>query len=178
MLPPAQSLRFSGVQESGAPLGLWETSPSILSTTIEARYTPLQLPLKPAPPLSALEATIRSTDDRVLRERLQRRRRIHEGLGEGQSAAMGLWLWRIGDSVLLGQPNEAYSCLAIELRRRFPKIPIGVMNVVNGYYGYLPPQELYGRNLYPVWQTPFAAGSLEILIAEAERMIVKLFHQT
>jgi len=41
------------------------------------------------------------------------------------------------------------------------------MNLVNGGVGYLPPRELYGKDLYQEWQTPFAAGSLELLIQSA-----------
>ena len=41
------------------------------------------------------------------------------------------------------------------------------MNIVNGSIGYLPPQELYDKDIYQEWQTPFAAGSLELLIKTA-----------
>jgi len=47
------------------------------------------------------------------------------------------------------------------LRRLFPDHAVVAMNVVNGHYGYLPPEHLYSEDLYPVWQSPFAAGCLE-----------------
>jgi hypothetical protein len=80
---------------------------------------------------------------------------------------MPLWIWQLGNSFLAGQPNEAYSIFQSNLRKRFPTNAIAVMNLVNGHIGYLPNQELYADDIYPVWQTPFAKGSLEILIGTA-----------
>ena len=42
------------------------------------------------------------------------------------------------------------------------------MNLVNGSGGYLPPDGTYESDRYQVSHTPFAAGSLERLIAAAE----------
>ena len=38
------------------------------------------------------------------------------------------------------------------------------MNLINGSIGYLPPEDLYETEIYPVWQTPFDRGSLEATI--------------
>jgi len=39
--------------------------------------------------------------------------------------------------------------------------------------GYLPPAPLYkGRNLYTVWQTPYAEGSLEAVIRLAKEALM------
>jgi hypothetical protein len=46
-----------------------------------------------------------------------------------------------------------------------------VMNVVNGWGGYLPPAHLYDRNLYAVWQTPLAPGCLEAVTAGAREAL-------
>lgn len=44
-----------------------------------------------------------------------------------------------------------------------------MLNIGNGYLGYLPSRELYERNICSVWQTPFARGGLEELIEAATR---------
>ena len=54
-----------------------------------------------------------------------------------------MWIWRLGDAVLVGVPAEAHSGLQIELRRRFPHRAVAVMNIVNGHYSYLPPAADY-----------------------------------
>ena len=87
---------------------------------------------------------------------------------------MPLWSWRVGGAILTGHPNEAYSILQTELRARLPGVPIVAMNVVNGHFGYLPPAALYNEDIYPVWQTPFERGSLEELIAAAQRASLTL----
>ena len=38
------------------------------------------------------------------------------------------------------------------------------MNLINGSIGYLPPADLYDTEVYPVWQTPFDRGCLELTI--------------
>ena len=38
------------------------------------------------------------------------------------------------------------------------------MNLINGSIGYLPPADLYDTEVYPVWQTPFDRGSLELTL--------------
>jgi hypothetical protein len=50
-----------------------------------------------------------------------------------------------------------------------------VLGVANGVStGYLPPAELYDRDLYQVWQSPYAAGSLERLVDAAEQLLRSL----
>ena len=70
---------------------------------------------------------------------------------------------------------EAYSNLQQDLRQRFPDPALICMNVVNGTIGYLPPAELYDRDIYQVWQTPFARGCLETMrdamVGEIEQML-------
>jgi hypothetical protein len=77
--------------------------------------------------------------------------------------------------VLVGVPEEAYSLLQRELRQRHHNMPIVCVNLVNKRIGgYLPPQELYERDVYQVWRTPFAPGSLEIVIDELSEAIEQI----
>ena len=85
-------------------------------------------------------------------------------VGDGASAHFGVWLWRLGDSFLIGQPNETYSRFQMDLRRNLAPFPAAVMNLTNGHIGYLPPKDLFRHDIYQVWQTPYAAGGLELLI--------------
>ena len=69
-------------------------------------------------------------------------------------------------AALRGAPGYKYATTAH---------PVAVLNVTNGYAGYLPPRDHYTRNQYSVWVTPFAAGSLEQLIASARDGLRALF---
>jgi hypothetical protein len=174
MLPPATALVYDCVKESGAPLALWKSKRSETSTRIEALQIDVHFALKALPALAELSAQIADCRDRVQSERLLRKRRIREGVGDGTTTSMPAWIWRAGDALIVGHPNEAYSGLQVELRRRFPKTAIAVMNVVNGHFGYLPPGTLFERDGYAVWQSPFAAGCLEQLIESCSAAISAL----
>jgi hypothetical protein len=131
--------------------------------------------LKPLPSLAEIEQQYNDCEDRVIRERLGRKRSIRKAIGNGDVARIPLWIWRLGDSFLVGQPNEAYSEFQKELRKQFSPKAVAVMNIVNGGVGYLPPQDLYDKDIYQEWQTPFASGSLELLTTTAVKAAEEIF---
>lgn len=174
MLPPRTRLVYAGVVESGAPLGTWKRVGRKVSPRLAAVRTEIELPIKDLPPRAELERMMKAEPDRVMKERLRRKMRIREKVGDGRSFPVPLWVWRVGDAFVVGQPNESYSRLQTELRRLHPRHPVVVMNLVNGSFGYLPPRDLYHLDLYQVWQTPWDRGSLERVIAAAHRGISDL----
>ena len=167
MLSPGSQLEYTGVVESGAPLAIWRPKPRAPSGALGALQLNVELPLKDLPSAAELEAALQACEDRVQAERLRRKLRVRRTVGEGKTATMPLWIWRVGDGYFVGQPNEAYTLLQTELRRAFPGNAITVMNLVNGGAGYLAPASLHGEDLYQVWQSPFARGCLERVIAAA-----------
>jgi len=175
LLPPGTGLSFAGVVESGAALGIWKRSAYQADTSLSGEMVEVELPLKPLPSLAEVEDRLQRCEDRVFKERLWRQRATRQAVGDGKRARTHVWIWRLGNALLVGQPNEAYSQFQQQLRQQIAPHPVAVMNMVNGYMGYLPPRRLYGRNIYPVWQTPFAAGALELLtktaIERARRML-------
>ena len=167
MLAPKMELSFSRVAESGAPLAVWKQTTYQPSSQLSAEMVEVPFNLKPLPSLMEIEQQYRDCEDRVMKERLSRKRGVRKAVGDGEVAQMPLWVWQLGDSFLIGQPNEAYSEFQEQLRRQLSPKAIAVMNLVNGGVGYLPPRELYDKDIYQEWQTPFAAGSLELLIKSA-----------
>jgi hypothetical protein len=174
MLSPGTQLEYSGVVESGAPLAIWKPNPRTPSGLLGALQVEVELPLKDLPSAAELEAALRACEDRVQSERLRRKLRVRRTVGEGTTAKVPLWAWRVGDGYFVGQPNEAYTGLQTELRRTFPGASITVMNLVNGGTGYLAPASLHGEDLYQVWQSPFARGCLERVIAAASEAVAAL----
>jgi hypothetical protein len=169
MESPGAILAYKGIVESGAVLGIWrqEQAPQT-SHLVSARLSSVELALRDIPKLGEIETRLSQCEDRVLQERLSRQRAVRRIVGDDSSWRMPLWAWRIGEALLVGQPDEAYSHLQTELRRRFAPRPVVVMNLINGACGYLPPSDLYDKpQLYQVWQTPFERGSLERLIEAA-----------
>jgi hypothetical protein len=166
MDPPGKLLSFERVVESGAPLAVWRYEKAIPSTELDASELRVELPIKNWPTVAELEKQLSATAEREVQERLRRQQDTRRALGDGETFTHSLWIWRIGNAVLVGVPEEPYSVLQMELRQRFCSIPIICVNLVNNRVGgYLPPQDLYELDIYQVWRTPFARGSLEIVIS-------------
>lgn len=165
MEPPGTRLEYQGVMESGAPLAVWKHAMVTPVSLLKHKKFTVEMPLKDWPTADELEQQRQACTDRALEERLRRRRNIRRGIGDGDMLELPIWVWRMGDTILVGSPTESYSILQRTLRERFPERTIVCLNLINGTTGYLTPEELYDLDLYQVWQTPFARGGLEKLIA-------------
>ncbi|SMC52041.1 neutral/alkaline non-lysosomal ceramidase N-terminal domain-containing protein [Pedobacter nyackensis] len=165
MYPANYQLKLDQVVESGAPLAVWKKYARVASTQLGLQMMNIPLALKELPSLAEIESQWRECKDHVLKERLWRMRGIRKTVGDGDVSMMPLWVWRVGEACLVGQPNEAYSYFQQQVREALSPNAVAIMNIVNGYAGYLPPRELYAKNMYAVWQTPFASGALEQLTA-------------
>ena len=175
MLPRETELAYNGVVESGAPLAVWSRRPHAPSRALGAvRATTAYAIKKDYPPAAEIERQISACTDRVMTERLNRKLAVRKSLGDAPTADGSLWVWRIGDVYMLGVPNEAYSSLQLELRRRLAPRTVAVMNLVNGGTAYLPPASLYDTDIYQVWQTPFDRGCLEQTLELGARCVEEL----
>ncbi|WP_203417048.1 hypothetical protein [Jiangella ureilytica] len=176
-LPPAgTALTLTEVVESGAPLAVWQPRPSAPSPVLAARSSDAELPVRPLPTWAELEREWAGIDPRSRDERLRRARHLREGyLDGGATVAHPVWAWRLGDALLVAHPGEAYSRLQRDLRARFPGRPVLVLNLTNGPgFVYLPTADAYDRGAYQSWQTPLAAGALELLTTHAGAMLDEL----
>jgi len=168
-------LQYSHTVESGAPLAVWNKRKIAPSSEIAAKLLMVPFKLKDLASLADIEAQWLTCDDPVAKERLWRKRWIRMAVGDGDTAHMPLWIWQIGNASLVGQPNEAYSRYQQRIRNACAPIPVSVINIVNGYAGYLPPAERYEEDMYAVWQTPFAPGALEDLEDRTIEALNQLF---
>lgn len=170
-------LVFKGFQESGTRLALWYEEPDTLSTQLSGRCYPLKLGLKEDfPTIPQLKEVFASSTDPVEKERFRRRMRYRRMMGEDSPVDYPVWFWRLGNSIMIGFPGEAYSDLQTSLRRTFPDISIIIMCIVNGTFGYLPQAEYYDKpGCYTAWQSPFAPGCHEALLNHCIEHIEKLF---
>ncbi len=164
MLPPGQALAYDGVVESGAPLATWRREAAGASAALSAEVVPVTLALKPLPAIADVQAQLAAANDNFQRERLRRKLRLLQAVGDGPTHTSQVWIWRIGPAMLVAQPNEAYSDFQIALRAAFPGAAIAVLNISNGGYAYLTPRAMYSRDQYQVWQSPYAEGCLETTI--------------
>jgi hypothetical protein len=172
-LSQSEELTFDKIQESGAPLAVWTLKKNkayseVLKSKVE------QVPIKIKADWQdhvQIKKELEQTRDRVIQERLLRKLRVQQSLGEPNNFRLPVWIWRVGEAFFIGSQAEAYSLLQIELRKAFPNSTIIVMNLINGANGYLPESHLYTEDIYTVWQTPFDKGGLEILIETCKKAI-------
>lgn len=176
MLPPARGLTFAGVVDSGAPLADWRECAVRPPEDLEAAEIGVEVPLKETLRTGeAIAAELEGCPDRARRERLHREALVVRTVGSGGTTRRPVWLWRLGDAIFIANADEAYSRLQQDLRAAFPDNAVLVMNVVNGWGGYLCPEALYDRRQYQVQQSPYARGGLEALIRECERAVRVMF---
>lgn len=170
MLPARHALTYDGVVESGAPLAVWHNKPTAYSNVLEAAILTNEVPLKPGlPTLAYIEEQLAKATDGFMIERWRRRRRLIRAVGDGPVSRQRVWLWHIGGAFIAANPNEAYSKMQLELRRRFAGRAIAVLNITNGGYAYMPEAGMFDRDQYQVWQTPFERGCLEMTIDASAR---------
>jgi Neutral/alkaline non-lysosomal ceramidase, N-terminal len=165
-LPPAGTrFVYTGIVASGANLGTWEYQPCDAGQLrageqLAARLSHVELRRKDS--LGVVESLSDAAPDSVQeQEKALRRRFLSEALGDSPVYSMPIWTWRLGEALLVAVPNEPYSVLQVELRRRLGGTPLLVLGVTNGTMGYLSPEETYGTGLYQEQQSPFAPGCLE-----------------
>ena len=178
-LPPAGTqFVYTGIVASGANLGAWEYQPCDAgqlhaSERLAARVSPVELRRKEN--IGVVQSASDATPDSVQeREKALRRRFLAQALGDGPVYSMPLWIWRLGDALLVAVPNEPYSVFQVELRRRFAGTPLLVLGTTNRTMGYLSPEETYGTGLYQEQQSPFAPGCLEQTMEVAARALGEL----
>jgi hypothetical protein len=71
--------------------------------------------------------------------------------------------------------GEHYQSLQVSLRALFPKRPIIVSTITNGWQpGYIPPVETYGRGIYQEQIAVVAPGSAEQLLAAISQRLALL----
>ena len=169
--PPGTRFVYKGIVPSGANLGEWEYQPCEpeqldVSERLDARLIHVELRRKEA--LGVVDSLSSETPDAYQeKEKALRRHFLDVELGDSPVHQMPVWLWRLGDALLVAVPNECYSQFQRELRQRFAGTPLLVLNMTNGTLGYLPPREGYGSGTYQEQQSPYAPGCLEQTIEAA-----------
>jgi hypothetical protein len=186
--PPRTRFRYAGPVVSGATLGAWEHVPLDEPAQQAKKRWRLQrrtidLPYRPEiPTLEHTEAErarwfeeeqaalkggdqARARDCHAMVERQDRWLLRLATLPPGKQFPFPVVLWQMGDAFWLAVEAELYNVFQRELRRRCPGVPLVVMTLVNGSRPtYLPPAEVYGKNIYQESIAVLAPRSLERLI--------------
>lgn len=175
MLPPATSLEYQGIEESGTALGVWRTAgKAFVSADLNAESTRLRLTLKDLPTRETILAKKQSSTERYELERLERMLAIKDRLGNDSAGSLPVTVWRVGEAFLIATAGEPYSRFQIDLRSRFPTSAVAVLNLTNGATNYLPEASAYERDNYPARVTEYAAGCLEQSIEQTAMIMDRM----
>lgn len=172
MIEANSQMDFAGTIASGADLAFWspvrlEVEDSMLE--MRAEIISFSLSIKDDwPSIAEFSALYDASDDRVLKERYRRRREYRKIIGDGATCDERLWRWQLGGFTFFASGFELYSDFQTQVREQFPEHCIAVCNLCNGSRSYLVPAELYTETLYQKDVSPYAAGSLELIITHAK----------
>ena len=185
--PPLTRFEYAGAVESGAVLGTWKykaLSPDARAAAGRWRHQRWTVEVPYRADLPTIADTRRDRDKwaaeerdalapgdakraadcRAYVERMDRQLMRLADLPAGAGFPLTVDLWQAGDAVWLAVGAEHYQYLQTELRRRFPRTPVVVTTLVNGWApGYLPTAGVYGRGVYQERIAMVAAGGLELL---------------
>jgi hypothetical protein len=170
MLPPRQALQFIGIEESTTRLGRWDLVDCVPDTKATSNLLEIDLPLrltqKPADTVNTVDG-----QDRATIERMERMANRWNGIGECDGGKLSIWMWRLGDAIMIGVPAEMHSPFQVELRRLFGEQAVVVLNLANGSLGYLPPLDDFVKQTYQCDITLFQAGAYERTMGFCVEMI-------
>jgi neutral ceramidase len=184
--------RLVGVQQSGAPIGIYEDVPREPETpllVVKSRF--VDLPLKQWPAPDQMEADLAPLRQQVewlraggdpeelravtaratqLNMRLEMAR-MHHGKTHVPWQLQGI---RIGPVALVAVPGEPFIELSQQIERESPFACTLFSGYTNGGFGYIPAREAYPEGGYEVEISPFSPDAAEIVVRETSAMLNEL----
>jgi hypothetical protein len=165
MFPPASEFRFTEIVRSGADLASWTSAKVEPSTIVKRNRVTVIMSHKELLSEGQMRTNWADVNPRVVDFRIQKQLGMRLNYVDDGHVNHPVWLWRLGDALLIAHAGEAYFELQQELRRRHPERVIMFLDMTNGPgYVYIPTQKAYERQAYQSWQTLLAPGSFEEMI--------------
>lgn len=178
MLAPASELRFDQVITSGSNLASWVSVAVEPNPILERKKIFVEMKHKEL--LSEAEmrrawAPLTATET-FLNFRIRKQFEIRiDYVTDHETVRHPVWIWKIGDAIVIAHAGEAYLELARELRKRNSDRMILFLDMTNGPgYIYLPTKASYESNTYQSQQSIVASGGLEKMLEELDQEIKSL----
>jgi len=178
MMPPASELVFEQTIISGSLLARWlpeRVKPNSLVASKKIFAILKHKYLRTHDELVAAWAPITASkeflDFRIFKQFEMRK----DYVKEGGVVNHPVWIWQIGDAVVIAHCGEAYLEMARDLRTRNPGRMILWLDMTNGPgYMYIPTAGAYDRDAYQSQQSILAKGSFEELLEILDQEIKNL----
>jgi hypothetical protein len=175
MFPPGQQLEYVGIEESGTPLGVWKLKPKrAVSTDLFTQIVNTKLRVKDLPTRSEIKAKLAVATERYAIERLERALGARNQVGDESHNDFPFTVVRVGDSFIVSTPAEAYSRFQVDLREKFPKTTVAVLNLSDGTTTYLPKPSVFKRDVYQARVALYEIDSLDRVTEAASAAIASM----
>lgn len=172
MFPPASEFRLTELVRSGADLAKWTLAAARPSTIVKRERLTVRMKHKELLTEEQMRANWHDVNPRIVDTRVQKQLGIRLNYVDNDHVNHPVWLWQIGDAIMVAHCGEAYFEMQQELRRRHPERVIMFMDMTNGPgYVYIPTRSAYARNAYQSWQTILAPGSFEEMVEFLDKSI-------
>ena len=165
MFPPASEFRLTELVRSGADLAKWTLVRANPSIVVDRLRLIVRMKHKDLLSEAQMRANWHDVNPRIVNTRVQKQLGIRLHYVDGEHVNHPVWLWQIGDAIIIAHSGEAYFEMQQELRKRHSDRVIMFLDMTNGPgYVYIPTRNAYTRNAYQSWQTILAPGSFEEMI--------------
>ena len=194
---PAVEHVHDRVQESGAPLGLWQAIPcEEPEPVVQIMARSVGLPLTEQPPLEVAETAIVDAQDRLdaLRASAAPAEEVEAATFAAKRANMTLTrvreyggrveapvdvqVLRIGPVVLAGVEGEPFAEIGLEIKEASPFRHTWFGGYVGGWAGYIPTPEAYPLGGYEVETSPFAPAAAGVLTGAVISLLSELAEES
>ncbi len=178
MMPPASDLAFEQTIISGSLLARWLPEKVVPNSRVDTQKIIAVLKHKALRTREELEnawapitASREFLDFRIFKQFEMRK----DYVKEGGVVHHPIWMWEIGDALIIAHCGEAFLEMARDLRLRNPGRMILWLDMTNGPgYMYVPTASAYDRNTYQSQQSLMAKGSFEELLEILDQKIKTL----
>ncbi|MDP1720842.1 MAG: hypothetical protein Q8L08_07610 [Candidatus Nanopelagicaceae bacterium] len=172
MFPPASEFRLTELVRSGADLAKWTVAVAKPSIIVKRERVTVRMKHKVLLSEEQMRANWHDVNPRIVNTRVQKQLGIRLNYVDDDHVNHPVWLWQIGNAIMVAHCGEAYFEMQQELRRRHLEHVIMFMDMTNGPgYVYIPTRSAYARKAYQSWQTILAPGSFEEMVEFLDKSI-------
>ncbi len=176
MLAPATELRFTEIIKSNANLAIWEPVKIDPPKIVKRERVMVRLKRKELMNEEQMRLKWSDVNLKIVDSRVRKQIGMRIDYVDGDSANHPVWLWQLGNALVIAHPGEAYFEMQQELRKRHSDKVIMFLDMTKGPgYVYIPTRSAYERNAYQSWQTLLAPGAFEDMIEKLDKAITQFF---
>jgi hypothetical protein len=191
-LPAVQHVH-ERVQESGAPLGVWQAVPQEEpEPEVHVVGRAVGLPLTEQPPVAEAEERVAAAQEQLdalraagappaeleavtfVTKRANMALARARAYGGKAEAPVDVQVLRIGPIVLAGVEGEPFAEIGLAIKEASPFTHTWFGGYVGGWAGYIPTPEAYPLLGYEVETSPFSAGAAAVLTGAVAGMLAEL----